>query len=222
MNSFKKNIYRTVVEDICPTCADGVVTIGTQIWTTCNSSVIEYTDTTPIPEVTDPTAWAALTTGAWCHVNNNPANDAIYGKLYNWYAVAGIYDAASLANPALRKQFAPAGYHVPTNLEMTTLVTYLGGNTVAGGKMKEVGTTHWNSPNTGATNTSCFTALGSGYRFYVTGAYVLFNQYAYWWSATDITTDGASTFYVRHDVPNCEVSGAVDKNYGFSVRLIQD
>ena len=73
--------------------------------------MVMYRDGTPIPQVTDPTAWANLTTGAWCYYNNDPANGAIYGKLYNWYAVAGIHDAASLNNPSLRKQFAPQGWH---------------------------------------------------------------------------------------------------------------
>lgn len=96
------------------------VTICKQVWATKNLDVTTYMDGTPIPQVTDPTAWANLTTGAWCYYNNLAASNATYGKLYNWYAVAGIYDAASLANPTLRKKLAPTGWHIPTDAEWTT------------------------------------------------------------------------------------------------------
>lgn len=88
--------------------ADGniyqTVTICNQTWTKSNLNVSKYSDGTPIPQVTDPIAWQNLTTGAWCYNNNDTANGVVYGKLYNWYAVAGIYDAASASNPALRKK----------------------------------------------------------------------------------------------------------------------
>ena len=206
------------IKDVVVPCPD--VTIGTQIWTSCNTSVSKYSDSTDIPEVTDPTAWAALTTGAWCYYSNNSSNGTVYGKLYNWYAVAGIFDAASLANPALRKQFAPTGYHVPTDAEYSTLFTFLGGTSIAGGKMKEVGTTHWSSPNTGATNTSSFTALGSGIRnpdgtfsgLLGSAAFKCFNDYDInqsWY--TGLSAYNASTFIL-----------AGDKKTGFSVRFVKD
>jgi uncharacterized protein (TIGR02145 family) len=163
------------------------VTIGTQIWSSTNLDVTTYRDGTPIPQVTDPTQWANLTTGAWCYYNNDPANGAIYGKLYNWYAVAGIYDAASLANPSLRKQFAPTGWHVPSDAELSTLINYLdpvdGVNNpnIAGGKMKEAGTTHWTSPNTGATNESGFTGLPGGLRDSFTGAFQAIGTIGEWY-----------------------------------------
>ena len=85
------------------------VTIGTQIWQSTNLDVTTYRDGTPIPQVTDPTQWANLTTGAWCYYNNDPANGTIYGKLYNWYAVAGIHDT----DPSTpNKILAPQGWHV--------------------------------------------------------------------------------------------------------------
>lgn len=206
-----------------PVCTDinNHVTIGTQTWTLRNSDVVAYSDGTNIPEEANAANWTTLTTGAWCHVNNNPANDAIYGRLYNWYAIAGIYDAASLADPLLRKQFAPNGYHVPSDTEIETLITSLGGTAVAGKKMKVAGTAYWSERNY-ATNSSCFSALGTGYRTFNTGAYVTFNTYTYWWSSTDLSIDGARTFYVRNDTPSCELTAAVDKNSGFSVRLIKD
>ena len=79
------------------------VTIGRQTWMQKNLNVSKYRDGTPIPQVTDPKKWANLKTGAWCYYDNKTANGTIYGKLYNWYAVAGIYNGASLANKSLRK-----------------------------------------------------------------------------------------------------------------------
>jgi len=138
------------------------ITIGTQVWASENLTVTTYRDGTPIPQVTNPSALLASPTGAWCYYNNDPINGIIYGKLYNWYAVAGIYDTASLNNPLLRKQLAPMGWHIPTNAEYTTLINFLGGTNIAGGKMKATCTTLWRNPNSGATNSSGFTALGGG------------------------------------------------------------
>ena len=128
------------------------IVIGTQQWMEKNLDVLTYRNGDIIPQVTDPTAWAALTTGAWCYYNNDVANGAIYGKLYNWYAVN---DPRGLA---------PTGWHVPSDAEWTTLETTLGGDPVAGGKMKVAGTTRWTTPNTGATNESGFAGLPGGTR----------------------------------------------------------
>lgn len=92
-----------------------------QIWTTRNLDVDTYSDCTPIPQVTDQTIWENLTTGAWCYYDNDPNNNTTHGKLYNWYAVAGIYDAASLVDPSLRKKLAPEGWHVASDAEWSTL-----------------------------------------------------------------------------------------------------
>ncbi|MFM9006100.1 MAG: FISUMP domain-containing protein, partial [Flavobacteriales bacterium] len=125
------------------------VTIGSQQWMKKNLSVATYTDGTPIPQVTDPMEWMNLTTGAWCWYNNDSATyAATYGRLYNWYAVAGIYDEACWADPALCKQLAPIGWHVPSDAEWSMMINFLdpvadGGNTlpnIAGGMMKTIGT----------------------------------------------------------------------------------
>jgi uncharacterized protein (TIGR02145 family) len=158
-------------------CTPGNVIINNQIWSGCNLNVDTYSDGTPIPEVTDPTAWSNLTTGAWY----SPGGE-MYGKLYNWYAVAGIYDVASLNNPSLRKQLAPTGWHIPTNSEWNTLTTYLGGESVAGGKLKEIGTGHWLSPNTDATNSSGFNAFPGGYRWSSGEVYNSIGMQGGWWS----------------------------------------
>src|ERR1035437_1728963 len=144
----------------------------TQVWMLKNLDVSTYRNGDWIPEVTDPGAWSALTTGAWCWYNNDPTMGVIYGKLYNWYAVN---DPRGLA---------PTGWHVPSDAEWWTLSTCLGGAAVAGGAMKETGTTHWTSPNTGATNSSGFTGLPEGLRtdggpFYDVGSY------GGWWSSTE-------------------------------------
>ena len=117
----------------------GVVTIGSQVWTSKNLNVSTYRNGDVIPQVQDQEAWATLTTGAWCYYNNDPANGTKYGKLYNWYAVN---DARGLA---------PQGYHIPNDAEWHILLNYLGGHDVAGTKMKS--SSGWNSFNTGGSKT---------------------------------------------------------------------
>ena len=196
------------------------VTICTQVWATKNLDVNTYSDGTPIPQVTDPAAWANLTTGAWCYYNNDPANNATYGKLYNWYAAVGIYDAASLANPALRKKLAPTGWHVPTDVEWTTLTTCLGGEGVAGGKMKEAGTAHWNSPNTDATNSSGFTGLPGGSSD-PNGSFGLIGLFGSWWSSSENDSTGVwgRGLYYNYGFV---YSNHYYKTYGVSVRCLRD
>ncbi|WP_396144510.1 fibrobacter succinogenes major paralogous domain-containing protein [Flavobacterium sp.] len=196
------------------------VTIGTQIWSSTNLDVTTYRDGTPIPQVTDPTQWANLTTGAWCYYNNDPANGAVYGKLYNWYAVAGIHDAASLNNPSLRKQFAPQGWHIPSDAEWTILTDFLGGNAVAGGKMKAISTL-WQSPNLGATNESGFTGFPGGYRSY-DGIFNDFMINGNWWSSSEGSSSNVAwTRYLHY---NDTFAGFVTFNKigGFSVRCLKD
>ncbi|MBP6755601.1 MAG: fibrobacter succinogenes major paralogous domain-containing protein [Bacteroidia bacterium] len=138
------------------------VAIGSQIWSTTNLDVTSYRDGTPIPQVTDPTQWANLTTGAWCYYNNDSSNGNTYGKLYNWYAVAGIHDNDPNTP---NKILSPIGWHIPSDIEWTTLTDFLGGESVSGNKIKESGILHWTSPNTGADNISGFTALPGGARY---------------------------------------------------------
>ena len=188
------------------------VKIGSQVWTNKNLDVTTYRNGDPIPQVTDATAWANLTTGAWCYYNNDAANGAIYGKLYNWYAVN---DARGLA---------PAGWHVPTDAEWSTLGTYLGGNNVAGGKMKTIGTDRWNSPNTGAANSSGFNGLPASYRLGggSGGAFGgnLGNGITLW-SATESNATSSIYRYIDY---NSGILGSweLNKAFGFSVRLIKD
>jgi uncharacterized protein (TIGR02145 family) len=218
-NSTAINIPGPNVTDIDGNTYQSVTNCGLT-FTKTNLDVSKYSDGTPIPQVTDPTAWANLTTGAWCYYNNDAATGTTYGKLYNWYAAAGIYDAASLSNPALRKKLAPTGYHVPTDAEWSTLTTCLGGESVAGGTMKEAGTTHWNSPNTLATNSSGFTGLPGGYR-YLNGTFNLVGYYGNWWSSSEGDTTIAWTRYLYYDNGNADRASSY-KKLGFSVRCLRD
>ncbi len=192
------------------------VTIGTQIWMAKNLDVTTYRDGTPIPQVTDQTAWTNLTTGAWCYSNNDPANGQIYGKLYNWYAVAGIHDN----DPSTpNKTLAPLGYHIPTDGEWTFLTNYLGGEVTAGGKLKESGFTHWDSPNTGATNSSGFTGLPAGNR--LSNKFDEFRLATYFWSSTSDTTNLIYYFELSYFL-NSTYRSSYYKFAGFSVRCVKD
>ncbi|MFA6571574.1 MAG: FISUMP domain-containing protein, partial [Bacteroidota bacterium] len=189
-------------------CIGGEVWIGTQIWSCTNLAVTTYRDGSTIPQVTDPTAWSNLTTGAWCYYNNDPSMGPIYGKLYNWYAVN---DPRGLA---------PTGWHVPSEAEWTTLTTYLGGESVAGGKLKETGYTHWQSPNTGATNESGFSALPGGYRN-EGGTFADIGLRDDWWSSTEYLATTAWYSWVNYSNATLSRDRTI-KGYGFSVRLIKD
>jgi uncharacterized protein (TIGR02145 family) len=184
------------------------VIIGTQQWMKENLDVTTYRNGDVIPQVTSNAEWAGLTTGAWCYYNNDPANGAIYGKLYNWYAVN---DPRGLA---------PAGWHIPSNAEWTTLGTYLGGATVAGGKMKTTGTTRWNSPNSGATNESGFTGLPGGFRNF-DGQSVTVGFAGCWWSASEINLSEAMNRQIMWNSASLDGYN-YNKRCGFSVRCLKD
>ena len=184
------------------------VTICNQTWTKSNLNVSHYRNGDLIPQVTDPTAWANLTTGAWCYYDNDALNGPVYGKLYNWYAVN---DPRGLA---------PQGWHIPTNIEWTTLSTCLGGEAIAGGKMKEIGSSHWSVPNIGATNESGFMALPGGYRYNYGAPYSIgFNSY--WWSSTEF--DSSNSWLRTINYNNIYLSaGNHLKQFGFSVRCVKN
>ena len=188
-----------------------------------NLNVSKYSDGTPIPQVTDAQAWQFLITGAWCYYQNNTANGPVYGKLYNWYAVAGIYDAASAANPALRKKLAPTGWHVPTGAEFTELKNCLGGASVAGGKMKATGTIQagtglWQDPNanSSATNESGFTGLPGGSRSIPSCCMGLSGN---WWLNSE---SGNLAIKSSLGFDNKFSDGSISKYNGNSVRCVRD
>ena len=210
------------------------VTIGTQTWAVRNFEAVCTPQGNLISEVQSNATWATSQTlydnayaaqsgtveqktyagvkaaAMWCHYNNDPANGAIYGKLYNWFAVKLLQmdiDYYNANNPT-----TPWGWRVPTQSEFQTLSTYLGGDAVSGGKLKMTGTSYWNSPNTGADNSSGFSALGSGRRT-DTGADGLLVQYLRLWlldNSTDIIYNSNSINYSN-----------LTHAYGISLRLIK-
>ena len=183
------------------------VRIGTQTWMLENLKTARYNDGTAIPNVTDDPEWTNITSPAYCWFNNDNSNKNKYGALYNWYAVN---DPRGLA---------PVGWHVPTDAEWTTLITDLGGGSVAGGKLKEIGTTHWREPNNEATNETGFTALPAG-GFYGAYGFLDINNGSSWWSTTKITNDASWERYISFD-------SSIDRDthtnsWGNSIRCIKD
>ena len=189
------------------------ITIGTQVWMAENLKVTHYRNSIKspygdaIPIVTDGITWASLTTGAYCEYGNDGNNVATYGRLYNWYAVT---------NPDI----APTGWHVPSDAEWQTLIDYLGGDAVAGGKMKEIGPTHWFSPNSGATDEVGFSGLPAGFRD-SSGNFNNMGYSAFFWSSTELSIDNA--WYRSLSYGNSEVQ-RYDRNktFGFSLRCVKD
>ena len=179
-------------------------------WMLKNLDVKTYRNGDPIPQVTDNATWLMLNTGAWCWYNNDSATyAAIYGRLYNWWAVND------------RRGLAPRGWHVPTTTEWQSVIDCLGGEAVAGAALKEAGTTHWLSPNTGANNSSGFTGLPVGGRFGSDGSFINNGMYCDWWSATPVSVAVGKTFYVGKDSASVKEGGHLNY-HGFSVRCKKD
>jgi len=187
-----------------------IVTIGTQTWTNKNLQSTTYRNGDIIPEVQDSTIWNSLTTGAWCYYNNDPANGVIYGKLYNWYAVN---DARGLA---------PQGWHIPTETEWDSLMTTLGGISVAGGPLKATGLTYWAGPNTGATNSSGFTGLPGGFRNTPLGNFTFIDSYLFCWSSTESGATNAWYYGALSNSAAALKNNFATKNAGAAVRCIKD
>jgi uncharacterized protein (TIGR02145 family) len=185
-----------------------VVLIGDQLWMAENLRATKYNDGTDIPLVENKADWDALSTPGYCWYNNDyDTYGSIYGALYNWYVVE-------------TGKLSPIGWHVSTDAEWTILTTYLGGEDVAGGKLKETGTAHWLSPNVGATNEYGFTALPADARYYI-GDYHFLGIYAHWWTSSEFDEDQAWLHYLINDY-----SGIIrihpNKHYGVSVRCVKD
>jgi uncharacterized protein (TIGR02145 family) len=182
------------------------IIINGKEWMQRNLEVSKYRNGDPIPTGLSNTSWQSTAAGAYRIYNNDAANNALYGKLYNWYAATDT------------RGLCPTGWHTPSDAEWTSLFTYLGANAVVGGKLKS--TTGWNSPNTAATNESGFTALPGGSTD-VNGTYAGIGGYGYWWSSTE----GGSTYAwlrsVYYNVSNGFRYG-LGKQIGYSVRCVKD
>jgi len=182
------------------------VIIGTQVWMEKNLNVSHYRNGDKIPQVKDSAGWTTLTTGAWCWYNNDSAIGAVYGRLYNWYAV---HDPRGLA---------PEGWHIASDSEWHVTGTFLG-NT-AGGKMKETGTAHWFDPNVAATNSSGFTGLPGGYRS-TSGQFCYIKYLGLWWTSTEYNISSA---WYRRMLCYSDFRDwwRFPKQMGFSVRCIRN
>jgi len=184
------------------------VTIGTQVWMAENLKVTHYRNGEPIDQVADDSLWSVATTGAYCNYDNDEENVGTYGRLYNWLAVTD------------GRNIAPEGWHVPSDAEWQILDDYLGGNAVAGGKMKEADTSHWFPPNEGATNESGFTALPGGRRG-ETGMYGGMGGNAGFASVTEYRDWGFRNRTLHsHDAGSHRFVGI--KQQGLSVRCVRD
>jgi uncharacterized protein (TIGR02145 family) len=194
------NIYRTIV-------------IGNQEWMADNLRTGKYNDATPIDSPATNGTWASNTTGAYCFYNGNTSNFYnLNGALYNWRAVN-------------RGNLCPTGWRVPTDEDWLVLIDTLGGESVAGGKLKKTGTDYWKTPNNGASNASGFEAVAGGRRMErVSGtspAYMYINTAAYFWSSTERSAQRGYYYMIGY-------AGEVIlrdwdlKNRGFSVRCVKE
>ncbi len=190
--------------------------IGNQTWMAKNLQAARFANGEPILEAKSKTEWEKAGKNqkpAWCYYNNDPANGIKFGKLYNWYAVA---DPRGLC---------PAGWHVPSDKEFSTMEKFLGGTPVAGGKIKTTGTKKagkgfWNSPNKGANNTSGFSGLPGGARYYG-GKFSYISNLGSWWSSTEQSKTSAWYRYLYYGYAD-SFRYLNSKNYGFSVRCIRN
>ena len=211
------------------------ITYGDQAWTLENAEVEKYNDGTEILKVTSANEWTTLTKGAWCYIDGNPAK----GKLYNWYAVMGIHNDTSLTNPLERKEFAPEGWHVPTDAEWTELENYLiladynydGSPTLNKIAKPMASKTGWDTStdtravgnNQSINNSSGFNAFPEGNRGSSTGTFHFEGEYAFFWSSNqdDGNTDYARNRYLKYNKSELKRS-SFDKKNGFSVRFVRD
>jgi len=245
MRYYNGTIWSDCMGNITPafTCGDTMtdidgntyptVLIDDKCWMAADLKVSKYPNGDPIPYIDNNATWGALAdnnTDDGYSFYGDSNNDGIvdiaysdYGALYSYSAAIGDNWARdnSSTNSEGGQGICPDGWHLPTDAEWTTLTTFLGGTSVAGGKMKETGTTHWNSPNTGATNSSGFTALPSGIRGSYAGAFNGIGNYGGWWSGTE-----GSSSYAYYRSLNYDGAAAYRndhyKSYGFCVRCIRD
>ena len=187
------------------------VIIGKQVWMSKNLDVSTFRNGDPIPEAKTEEEWRKAGENkqpAWCYYESKPLNGMKYGKLYNWYAVN---DPRGLA---------PAGWHIPTEDEWKVLVNYLGGESVAGGKMKSAGTKYWKGPNTGATNESGFLGFPGG-SCDEDGSFYRVNDIGIWWSASAFSDTEVWSLYLYHDGSDIGIYNYL-KEAGRSVRCLKD
>lgn len=181
------------------------INIGSQVWMAENLRATKYQDGFNIPKIEDINTWDTDSIGAYCFYQNDNTFSSTFGCLYNFYAIANEHN------------LCPVGWHVSTKSEWTTLVNYLGGESLAGGKLKEIGTIHWDIPNTGANNESGFSALPGGCCYYVDGFHRL-GEYGVWWNYSENTPDHLSMSYKGSSLSQWVAL----KRMGYSVRCVKN
>lgn len=186
------------------------ITIGTQTWMAKNLNVTKYRTGEIIPHVTDMNQWQTQTTSAYCNYENIETNSILNGKLYNWYAIKD------------GKNIAPIGWHVANQNDWLILSAYLGGSQVAGKKLKETGTAHWEAPNSG-TNDVGFNGLGSGIRnFNYSDQFEGIKEYTFWWGDPDVNMSSWALGYGATASHDTLIGGVLTKQAGLSVRCVKD
>lgn len=180
------------------------IQIGTQTWMAENLKTTKYNDGSAIPLVSDGPAWAVLSTPGLCWYTNDTVS---YGAMYNWYTVN-------------TGKLCPLGWHVPSDIEWNILTTGQGGERIAANRLKETGITHWQSPNTGATNESGYSALPGGFRN-SDSSFTSLKKDGYWWSSTESSSAHAYYRVLFYDSGNAEKDDS-DKRDGFSVRCLKN
>jgi uncharacterized protein (TIGR02145 family) len=197
VSDYDGNVYNTII-------------VGTQTWMVENLKTTKYRDGTDISYPgSDNTGWENVTTGAYAWYNNDAATyKSTYGALYNWNAVN-------------TNKLCPTGWHVPTDAEWVTLHTYVGGESVAGGKLKETGTVHWQSPNTGASNEYGFSAVPGGDRV-SSGLYFEIGQRGLFWSSTIKAGQGPIIRVIEWNSGESKNIWQCNTMAGISVRCIKD
>ena len=207
ITGFANSMLAQTITDIDSNSYD-TVQIGKQVWLKENLKTTHYSNGDIIPIITDDNSWGSNSSGAYCWYNNDTANRNQYGALYNWYAAADS------------RNVCPVGWHVPTNGEWEELSNYLGGDNFAGGNLKEIGTVHWLSPNTGATNETGFTALPGGFRAYW-GGFFSIAEWGKWWSSAKHDADSA-WYQSMNNTSTYAGENYYLLNDGFSVRCLKN
>ena len=186
------------------------IIIGGQEWMLKNLEVTSFRNGDSIPHVESNYDWEDAGENeqpAWCYYDNDPENGKHYGKLYNWYAVND------------RRGLAPEGWIIPSFEDWDNLIEFLGGSGVAGGKLKQIGTTLWKEPNGGATNFSGFSGLPGGDR-YEGGMFSMIGQNGYWWSSSEFNSNLSNLLTLNFNHFNVSRNSSFKKS-GFSVRCIK-
>ncbi len=211
ITSCEKEENKPTIEYAAVTDIDGnvydAVTIENQTWITENLKTTKYRNGDLLLTGLNENEWSNTSSGACAIYDDNNSYNSTYGKLYNWYAVSDS------------RHLCPTGWHAPSDDEWATLISNLGGENNAGGKLKEAGTTHWKSPNN-STNECLFSALPGGQRQWY-GPYAAMGDYGYYWSTTEGFADGAwgwSMVYSENTVKRLNYT----KEVGFSVRCLKD